>query len=222
MNDSDKLLDHEYDGIRELDNDLPRWWLWLFYLTIVWGVVYFVYYHVIDAGYLQADEYRLEMDPNYDRVATEEPKFMGLLKEYHSPLFVPGGDMTPRKLLLAGPQETFVEVSRESDTVVYTALADELSLAGGKEVFLKNCISCHGASGEGGIGPNLTDRYWLHGADMTSMVKSVKYGYPAKGMISWRGFLKSDQIIQVSSYVMTLKGTNPPNGKAPQGELVEE
>ncbi|MDF1544139.1 MAG: cbb3-type cytochrome c oxidase N-terminal domain-containing protein [bacterium] len=218
----DKLLDHEYDGIRELDNDLPNWWLWLFYLTIAWGVIYFVYYHVIEVGYLQVDEYRQEMDPNYVRVSSENPKFVGLLAEYHSPLFDPSGDMTPRKAILAGPQEAFVEASRESDTVVYVALTDEASIAGGQGIYSKNCVSCHGALGEGGIGPNLTDQYWLHGADMTSIIKSIKYGYPAKGMISWRGFLKTDQVLQVGSYVMTLKGTNPPNGKAPQGELVEE
>ncbi len=50
----------------------------------------------------------------------------------------------------------------------------------------------------------------------------MKYGYPAKGMIAWRAFLKEDEILKVASYVLTLKGTNPPNAKAPQGELVEE
>ena len=55
------LLDHEYDGIQELDNNLPRWWVWLFYITIIFSAVYLVYYHVARAGDLQAAEYSHEM-----------------------------------------------------------------------------------------------------------------------------------------------------------------
>jgi len=55
------LLDHEYDGIRELDNNLPRWWVWLFYITILYSAGYLVYYHVAGSGDLQAAEYVKEM-----------------------------------------------------------------------------------------------------------------------------------------------------------------
>ena len=55
------LLDHEADGIRELDNKLPRWWVWLFYLTIIFAAVYMVYYHVLGAGDLMLAEYTKEM-----------------------------------------------------------------------------------------------------------------------------------------------------------------
>ena len=48
------LLDHEYDGIQELDNNLPRWWVWLFYICIIFSAVYLVYYHVAKVGDLQA------------------------------------------------------------------------------------------------------------------------------------------------------------------------
>ena len=66
--DHEKLLEHDYDGIKELDNDLPRWWLYLFYFCIAWGVLYMLYYHVFHIGYLSADQYRREKDPNYVRV----------------------------------------------------------------------------------------------------------------------------------------------------------
>ena len=101
------------------------------------------------------------------------------------------------------------------------ALKDPASLAEGKEIFVKNCVSCHGVHGEGGIGPNMTDDYWIHGAKLGQMVHTITVGVPAKGMIPWRGTLKEDQIIKVASYLRTLRGTNPPNAKAPQGELVE-
>ena len=58
----DKLLsDHEYDGIRELDNSLPKWWLWLFYITIAFAAVYVVRYHILHTGELQAEEYQSEI-----------------------------------------------------------------------------------------------------------------------------------------------------------------
>jgi cytochrome c oxidase cbb3-type subunit 3 len=56
-----RLLDHEYDGIQELDNALPRWWVWLFYITIIFSAVYLVYYHVAKAGDLSIQEYQKEM-----------------------------------------------------------------------------------------------------------------------------------------------------------------
>lgn len=218
----DKLLDHDYDGIKELDNDMPRWWLWLFYITIIWAVLYMLYYHVFDIGYLSSDEYKQEVNPQYVRVSAADDKVLGILDEYHSPFYKTGGDITPRMLAMGEDETPFVEVTAESDTATYVELSDAAEISAGKEIFLKNCIQCHGAAGEGGIGPNLADNYWLHGGSFTNVVKSVKYGYPAKGMISWRGFLSEDKILQVASYVRTLKGSNPPNGKAPQGELYEE
>lgn len=218
----DKLLDHDYDGIQELDNDLPRWWLGLFYFTIVWAVIYMLYYHVTGLGYLQDEEYLAEMDPNYVRVEPADAKLLGVFPEYRTPNYNPAGDFTPRKAILGEDVEPFVEMTRESDTSIYVALTDPAALATGQDLFVKNCASCHGNLGEGGVGPNLTDQYWLHGSDITSVVKSVGYGYPTKGMIAWRGMLKPDQILTVSSHVLSLIGTNPPNPKAPQGDLVTE
>jgi len=75
--------------------------------------------------------------------------------------------------------------------------------------------------GEGGVGPNFTDEYWLHGGDVKSIFKTIKFGVPEKGMIPWQSQISPPQIQQVASYILTLKGTNPPNAKAPQGELVK-
>lgn len=215
-----KLLSHDYDGIQELDNDLPRWWMWLFIITIVWAVLYVFYYHVASIGYLSADEYELEMNPSYVRASSTE--LLGLLPEYHSPLHNPYGDVTPYSQLMGIETEAFVRVTRETDTLIYLELTEEVDLVAGHEVYVKNCANCHGKLGEGGVGPNLTDDHWIHGATMTDVTKTVLYGFPAKGMISWRGFLNDKQILQASSHILTLKGTNPPNGKAPQGELVTD
>ena len=94
-------------------------------------------------------------------------------------------------------------------------------LASGQAIFTQNCAACHGGSGEGGIGPNLTDEYWLHGGDIKSIFKVVKYGVLDKGMVPWEQNLTPGQIAEVSNYILSLQGTNPPNAKAPQGQLEE-
>lgn len=218
----DELLEHDYDGIQEMDNFLPRWWLYLFYISIVFSVLYFAYYHVLDIGYLQEDEYLLEKNQNYVRASEADAMTLGILPEYHPPLFQLGGDVTPRMLALAAPRTAQVLLTRETDTITYVAVTDPAQIASGEKTFKTNCAQCHGMLGEGGVGPNLTDDYWLHGAAISDLVRSAKYGYPAKGMVPWQGTLSEKEIISVASYTMTLRGTNPPNGRPPQGELVTE
>ncbi len=89
----------------------------------------------------------------------------------------------------------------------------------GSSIFKTNCVACHGQKGEGGIGPNLTDKYWIHGGEPEKIEHTVSTGVLEKGMTPWKGILSSKQIHQVVAYVMSLEGTNPPNSKAPQGEL---
>ncbi len=216
----DKLLDHDYDGIQELDNDLPRWWVWLFYGAIIWAFFYMMYFHVLDIGYSSRDQYLKEMDPNYVRADKSSDTYFGILPKYRSPY----DDSRFASLIKTQTKGSggMTGFSRDADTLTYIALTDKADIAKGREVFVSHCASCHGKAGEGLIGPNFTDDYWLHGAGMTNVVKSIKYGYPTKGMVSWLGTLKTDQIMQVASYVLTLRGTNPPNQKPPQGELVEE
>jgi cytochrome c oxidase cbb3-type subunit 3 len=93
-------------------------------------------------------------------------------------------------------------------------------LAAGKQVFSTNCVSCHKADGGGLIGPNLTDNAWIHGGTLSEIHKTVSEGVLAKGMPPWGKVLKSDQVDAVVAYVASLKGTNPPDAKAPEGTVV--
>lgn len=102
---------------------------------------------------------------------------------------------------------------------VKTTLDDKASLENGKAIFTQNCKACHGANGQGGIGPNLTDNYWLHGGKINDIFKTIKYGIPEKGMISWKQKLKPIDIQNVSNFIVSIKGTNPENPKAPEGSL---
>jgi cytochrome c oxidase cbb3-type subunit 3 len=100
----------------------------------------------------------------------------------------------------------------------YKALTDASKIEAGHAAFTQNCAACHGQKGEGVVGPNLTDEYWLHGGDVNEVFKTIKYGVTSKGMVAWQGKLSDDQILEVASYILSIQGTNPANAKAPQGE----
>lgn len=91
----------------------------------------------------------------------------------------------------------------------------------GRQLFQTYCVVCHLEQGQGIVGPNLTDRYWVHGASPLDIHKTVTDGVPAKGMAAWGGQLGPTRVQKVTAYVLTLKNTDVP-GKAPEGELVEE
>lgn len=176
----DKLLSgHEYDNIRELDNNLPKWWVWLFIITIVWSVGYIFVYDVIKVAPYQQDEWKNEM--------------------------AAAGTVTP------GQQAPV-------DAASLVAFTDQASLDAGKDIWVKQCKVCHLDGGQGLVGPNLTDNFSIHGCAYADVVTIIVVGAPEKGMISWKTQLSDDQIQKVASYVMTLKGTTPPNPKDPQGE----
>jgi cytochrome c oxidase cbb3-type subunit III len=181
-------LDHNYDGIKELDNHLPPWWKWLFYGTISWAIVYLIVYHVMTYLPLSLQEYQNEV-----AVAKE----------------------SQLKFKASQPVTTIDEAKLEYAN-------DAVTIERGKTIFNGNCGSCHKNDGGGNIGPNLTDEYWLHGGGIKNIFSTIKIGVPDKGMISWAPVLKPEEIRDVAFYVMSLKGTNPPGAKGPQGALHTE
>ncbi|PRD46545.1 cytochrome C [Sphingobacterium haloxyli] len=181
----DLEIDHEYDGIKELDNPVPAWFNALFYSTITFGIVYLLVYHVFGWGPDQDQEYQREM------ALAEKAK-----------------------------QEFLAQSANLVDESTIAVDTTGTLAASGKGIYAANCAVCHGNAGEGGIGPNLTDDYWLHGADIKDVFAVVKYGVPEKGMVPWEQTLTPGQIAEVSNYIITLAGTNPPNPKEPQGEKV--
>ncbi len=182
------VLDHNYDGIRELDNDLPPWWVYMFYATMVFAAIYLLRYHVFN-GTTQREEYEIE-------VAQAKAE----IEEYKR---------NNKDLIDAESVEL---------------LTDPKDLAAGKSIFADNCVACHKDSGGGGIGPNLTDDYWILGGGIKNVFHTISEGgRPGKGMIAWKTDLKPSEMAQVASYVISLHGTNPPDGKEPEGDLwVEE
>ncbi|GAB4370314.1 MAG: cbb3-type cytochrome c oxidase N-terminal domain-containing protein [Acidobacteriota bacterium] len=179
----DELREHEFDGIKEYDNPLPRWWVWLFWATIIATPVYIVYYH-FGPGKLVADEYQEELDAYYEQ---------------------------QRQQLLA--------LGEVSEVVLRKMMENPAMLSAGEKIFIAKCVQCHARDGGGNIGPNLTDDYWLHGGNLMDIHRTIHDGVPTKGMIAWGNQLSEVDIMAVTAYVGSLRGTTPANPKPPQGEL---
>jgi cytochrome c oxidase cbb3-type subunit 3 len=99
-----------------------------------------------------------------------------------------------------------------------TLSRDKTTVAQGLQVFSTTCAACHRADGGGNVGPNLTDDFWLHGGAPDQIYKTITEGVPAKGMPPWGPMLGPAKVQAVTAYVLTLRGTNVPAGKPPQGE----
>ncbi len=104
-----------------------------------------------------------------------------------------------------------------NDANLVAMAKNEAAKAEGKEVYQKNCLSCHGPAGGGGIGPNLTDGNWLHGSKPMQVYMTVKDGFTKNGMPAWVGLIGEERVRVATAYVLSIKGTNVPGGKAPQG-----
>lgn len=109
----------------------------------------------------------------------------------------------------------------DSPQDLLSAMEDSAMIAAGKEHYTVNCAPCHGQGGQGLVGPNLTDKYWIHGGSPEDIMKTITDGVPAKGMVPWKAILGTKKIKEVTAFVYSLEGTNPANGKAPEGELYE-
>lgn len=179
----DIMLNHEYDGIKELNNSVPPWLNYIFIGSVIFSVFYLFHFHVFGTGKSQLEEYSAEME--IARLDMER-------------LMESGAFITEENVI---------------------ALTDPESIGAGKERFAKDCSPCHGMNGEGTIGPNLTDDYWIHGGKVGDLFHTVKAGVPEKGMVAWGQQLNPKQMQEVVSYILTLRGTKPPNGKVPEGKL---
>jgi cytochrome c oxidase cbb3-type subunit 3 len=95
-------------------------------------------------------------------------------------------------------------------------------LEAGKAFYTLNCAACHGINGEGNaIGPNLADNAYIHGGTDNHIFTAISEGIPAKGMQAWKHLTNKENLEAVTSYVISLIGSNPENAKAAQGEIFE-
>jgi cytochrome c oxidase cbb3-type subunit 3 len=180
-------LGHDYDGIRELDNPMPPWWLAGFFISIVFAVVYMFHYHVLGTGDLQHVEYEKSVEQADKEI-----------------------------------QAYLDKMAMNVDETNATQMTESSDLTAGKELFINNCATCHQENGRGGVGPNLTDEYWIYGGDIKHLYKVIRKGAP-NGMPEHQSKFNPIQIQQVASYVLTLDYVSPEEeGKDPEGDLYNE
>ena len=183
-NEKQLLMDHDYDGIKELDNNLPPWWVYLFYASIIFSIIYLVRYQIMGAPDQEAE-----------------------LKS----------EMAQAKIEVAEYMKTAPDLMDENTVVL---LDDALSIGKGKEIFITNCVACHRVDAGGQIGPNLTDDYWILGGGIKNIFHTITNGgRDGKGMIAWKASLKPKEIQAVASYIISLKGSDPKEPKAPEGDV---
>lgn len=180
---------HNYDGIREYDNPMPGWWLWILWASIIWSPFYILGLHFSD------------VIPSYEEALASGQAEIAEIREAY-----------------AAENPTF-EATPEA---LAAFVGDETQIEEGAALFAANCAACHGASGEGLIGPNLTDAYWIHGASDVDLYNVITNGVIEKGMAPWGSVLTPDARAQLVAFVRTLEGTEPANAKAPEGELVAD
>lgn len=183
----DIMLSHDYDGIKELDNNLPPWWKGVLYLSIAFAPVYIWFVHFSDYGSLQHESYAYEME----NAAAEVKAYLATQEDAIDETNVP-------------------------------LLVENEAIEKGRTLFTAKCAVCHGQLGEGGIGPNLTDKYWIHGGSVGDVFKTIKYGVPEKGMIAWKSELRPRDMQELASFIKSIGGTSPPNAKDPEGVEYEE
>lgn len=176
--------DHEYDGIQEFDNPMPRWWVWIFWGSFYFAICYVLWLHVFMRGTPIMEEYASDMSAAREEAAKRD--------------------------LGAAVTEEALDKLMKNAAVMTDA----------KSTFAKRCVQCHGPNGEGLIGPNLTDDYWIHGqASLMDIYGVVNGGVPSKGMPEWGKQLSRVEVAKLSAYVGSIRGKHVA-GKAPEGVLL--
>ena len=186
-----EFVGHEWDGIEELDTPMPRWWLWTFYLTIAWAVVYVVLY------------------PAWPMVSQATAGVLGWSSRGQLAQEIAAEGERKAPILTALAQVPIERLPEDSERM-------RAAVAGGRAAFKVNCVQCHGAGAAGSAGyPNLNDDDWLWGGTLDEIHKTILFGarsghkqahesqMPAFGR---DGMLKRDEMVTVANYVRSLAG----------------
>jgi len=185
---------HEWDGIKELDNPTPRWWLWVFYATCIWSFGYWFVYPTWPTlsgegerggtkGSIEWTQYRQLKEQQAEIVARKA----SYLEKFNG--------------------ASFKEVMNDPEIYAF-------AVAGGKAAFKDNCATCHGTGGAGGAGyPNLNDDEWIWGGKAEDIYETIKYGVRSSHddtriseMPAFGEVLEAEEITSVAEYVQSLSG----------------
>jgi len=182
---------HQWDGIKELNTPLPRWWLITFYLTIVWAIGYWVVY------------------PAWPLLTTNTKGLFGYSTRADVAVELANLDKIRGEKMVALGAASLADIEKDPALLA-------LARARGKTVFGDNCAPCHGSGATGSKGfPNLNDDDWLWGGTLDQIMQTIQYGARSGNskahegqMLAFgkEGVLKQDQVVTVANYVRSLSG----------------
>ncbi len=193
---------HEWDGIKELNTPLPKWWLYVFYACIVWSIGYYVLY------------------PSWPSLSGHLNGLAGYWSR---------GELAQQMSAQAEQRAPFVRQINAADLDQIRRNPDlyNFALAGGRSAFAENCAPCHGPGGGGAKGfPNLADDDWLWGGDVATVHRTISFGVRNANADSRQsqmprfgadGILKPAQIDDVAEYVLSLSGKSHDTAAAGRG-----
>lgn len=193
MDGKDRLVEshQDNDGIREYDNPLPTWFLYMFLGTIVFAFLYMAYWY--GHGWATAKVAGTGMN-----LGSSGTAYLAEVRQAEALL---------ARNATAEPQ----------GEALLAALKSPASISKGEALYRTTCAACHGDQGQGLVGPNLTDAFWIHGGKPEAVVASIASGYPDKGMPAWKPTLGPEKVRLAAAYVLSLKGRAVKDPKAPQG-----
>ncbi len=192
---------HSWDGIEEYNNPLPRWWLWMLYATIVWGIWYVIAY------------------PAWPLLTGATPGYLG-----YSTRALVAEDIAAVDAANAGMMADLANADLE--TLAANEPLHDFAVNGGAAVFRANCSQCHGAGAAGGVGyPNLLDNDWLWGGTITDIAYTVNHGIRNEQspdtrwtqMPAFGDILTKEEIGALVAHVQTISGQDGDAGLAEQG-----
>ncbi len=205
-------MDHTFDGIQELNNQLPKWWSTFFLLTVIWGFGYLLLYPGLGnfaglLGWKSSNQDVMTLEDSKAQYEANLKEGSGVLVEYDREV-----DRAEKKY---GP---IFAAYAERD--IEDLASDAEALKVGQRLFLQNCAQCHGSDARGTTGfPDLTDNDWLYGSNPADIKHSILAGRKANGMMPWKAALGGDQgVNDVAAYVLSLSGRQATAGDAEAGK----
>lgn len=223
----DGTTGHEYDGIKEYDKPLPKWWLTVFFATMVWSIGYFVFFPAIQPASWQglstvevdgeqipwtsANELASDLQSNNQRFLSNFETVLNDADAAGATAVLTKLNSLQAELKKEGAQTTELETQIKEQITALAPYVDKLAnnreaLKMGNSLFLQNCALCHGSTAQGSVGyPNLTDNDWLYGGDAANVLTSI-YNGRVGSMAAWQKDIGEAGVRAASEYVMSISG----------------
>ena len=234
----DETTGHSYDGIREYDKPLPKWWLVIFFGTLIWGIGYWVLFPAIQPGFWKgittvevdgqqvhwssANELKSELQAN-NRVFTENFEQNILANAGASEAAVILAKLSELQAQRKpGEKNEDLQAQIDEQIKLLAPFVDKLATDPeaqkvGTRLYVQNCALCHGSNAQGAVGyPDLTDDDWIYGGDAETILHTIKNGRlsvfaetGAKKMPEWQSVLGENGVRAAAEYVLNVSGNQP-------------